>query len=147
MNDYLSAIYGNAAFIATPENLQHLAFSDTNMLLQHYTMLLRVARKTYNTEPTNRNADYIEYNRRKLQIECRKAQMLIAASRAERLGYTECTVSASPEDIELMMEEIEQRAFECDRDFDDWSLNDARTANRHLAAPWRNYFDDSESID
>lgn len=111
-NDYINAVFGNHDFIATPEALAHLAFCDINMALKLHREMLVEARESYAENPTNHNAARIEWNRRKLLVSCQSARMLIDASRAERLGYTECTVNASPEDIERWLDAMHSEACE-----------------------------------
>lgn len=109
-NDYIDAVFGNHDFIATPEALAHLAFCDINIALKLHREMLVEARASYAENPTNHNAARIEWNRRKLLVTCQQARMLIAASRAERLAYSECSYGATPEDIERLMQYFENEA-------------------------------------
>lgn len=108
---YVDAVYGaNRDFDASPEALAHLAFCNVNSMITHQIEMLRRAREKYRELPMNKNGEYIEICRRKLHVHCQIARMLIAASRAERLGYTECTVNATQEDIERYLDLMSENA-------------------------------------
>lgn len=102
--DYFDAVYGRSDFIATDENLLHYAMCEINAELQSHTSQLVYAREKYKEAPTNANVQYIDICRRKLQVSCQQARMMITASRAERFGYTECTMNATQEDIERYLD-------------------------------------------
>ena len=110
-SDYANACWNvRNEFDASPEALAHLAFCNVNSMLIYETESLHKARADYAAEASEWNWERIERRRRELLVRCQTARMLIAASRAERLGYTECTVNATQEDIERYLDLMDENA-------------------------------------